>query len=107
KEVALHLGISGEESGNERTYIDGRDIQSVFHEDRSRFLAYLSDDLRETRGIADLLLPTYFAQASAFPMTMQEAALRGSSSKVDLLMLQEYYRAGEALPEGVEVQGFE
>lgn len=102
KEVALHLGISGEG----RTRIDGRDLQAAFREDRLKFLAYLSDDLRETRGLADLLLPTYFAQASGFPMTMQEAALRGSSGKVDLLLLQEYYRAREALPEGTEVKGF-
>src|SRR5690606_22128294 len=60
----------------------------------------------ETRGIADLLLPTYFAQASSFPMTMQEAALRGSSGKVDLVLLQEYYNAREALPQGAEVKGF-
>lgn len=106
KEVALHLGISGEDSGHERTYIGGRDIETTFHKDRETFLAYLSDDLRETRGIADLLLPTYFAQASSFPMTMQEAALRGASGKVDLLLLQEYYNAREALPEGAEVRGF-
>ncbi len=107
KEVARHLNLSGEESGIERTYIDGCDIETTFREDREKFLAYLADDLRETRGIADLLLPTYFAQASSFPMTMQEAALRGSSGKVDLLLLQEYYRAEEALPEGSEVSGFE
>lgn len=106
KEVALHLGISGEDSGRERTYIGGRDIETAFHKERERFLAYLADDLRETRGIADLLLPTYFAQASSFPMTMQEAALRGSSGKVDLLLLEEYFNAREALPQGSEVKGF-
>lgn len=106
KEVALHLGISGEDSPSDRTYLDGADIETTFHQDRKKFLAYLADDLRETRGIADLLLPTYFAQASSIPMTLQEAALRGSSGKIDLLLLQEYYNAREALPEGVEVKGF-
>jgi DNA polymerase elongation subunit (family B) len=107
KEVARHLGISGVNSGKIRTYLKGSEIQSAFHEDRAVFLSYLADDLRETRGIADLLLPTYFAQASSFPLTMQEASLRGTSGKVDLLMLQEYYRAREALPEGGAVDAFE
>lgn len=106
KEVARHLGISGEKSGLPRTYLEGGDIQRSFASDREVFEAYLNDDLRETRGIADLLLPTYFAQAGSFPLTMQEASLRGTSGKVDLLLLQEYYRAGEALPEGSVVETF-
>lgn len=107
KEVALHLGISGDEAGLKRTYLRGKDIECAFHEDRRKFLSYLEDDLRETGAIADRLLPTYFAQASAFPMTLQDAALRGTSGKVDLLLLQEYYDAREALPVGAAVQGFE
>lgn len=110
KEVALHLGITGdgagEDPGLKRTYLRGREIECAFHEEREKFLAYLADDLRETRGIADRLLPTYFAQVATFPMTLQEAALRGTSAKVDLLLLQEYHQAGEALPAGTEVRTF-
>jgi DNA polymerase, archaea type len=110
KEVALHLGITGDGTGGDaglmRTYLRGREIECAFHDDREKFLAYLADDLRETRGIGDRLLPTYFAQAASFPMTLQEATLRGTSGKVDLLMLQEYYQAGQALPLGGEVRSF-
>lgn len=107
KEVAQHIGISGEGSGVERTYLDGDEIQAAFKNDRETFLAYLADDLRETAAVADLLLPTYFAQASSFPLTLQDATLRGSGGKVDLLMLQEYARGKEALPEGAEIPAFE
>ncbi|HLS27837.1 MAG TPA: DNA polymerase domain-containing protein [Opitutales bacterium] len=107
KEVAQHLGISGDGSGFDRTYLEGNEIQNAFENDRKTFLAYLADDLRETAGVADLLLPTYFAQASSFPMTLQDTTLRGSGGKVDLMMLQEYAHAKEALPENVTVGAFE
>jgi DNA polymerase elongation subunit (family B) len=70
-------------------------------------LAYLADDLRETAGISDVLLPTYFEQAKAFPLTLQEATLRGTSTKVDLLFLEEYYHARQACPLPVEIAPFE
>ena len=70
KDVAIHLGITDEAAG-ERTYIEGSRIQEVFRADRARFLAYLGDDLRETKGVADLLLPTYFEQVKTFPLLLQ------------------------------------
>lgn len=97
KEVAVYFGVTPE-SGEGRTYIEGAHIQRAFREDRAAFLAYLADDLRETRGLADVLLPTYFEQARAFPILLQEAALRGTAGKVDLLFLEEYYHARAACP---------
>lgn len=104
KEVAVHLGISDRET---RTYLKGEDIQKAFVEDRESFLGYLGDDLRETAGIAALLLPTYVAQIKSFPMTLQEACLRGTGGKVDLLFLEKYYHARQALPEPPAVNAFE
>jgi DNA polymerase I len=92
KDAARYFGITPE-SGEGRTYIDGAQIQHAFRATRAAFLAYLADDLRETRGLADVLLPTYFEQARAFPILLQEAALRGTAGKVDLLFLEEYYHA--------------
>jgi DNA polymerase, archaea type len=105
KEVAVYFGITDEES--ERTYIHGNEIQHVFVEDRARFCAYLEDDLRETQGIADQLLPTYFEQARTFPILLQDATLRGATSKIDLLFLEEYYHARQACPAPPEVKPFE
>jgi DNA polymerase, archaea type len=97
KDVAIHLGVTDEAAG-ERTYIEGAHIHEVFRTDRSRFEAYLGDDLRETRGVADLLLPTYFEQVKSFPMLLQDATLRGTSNKIDLMFLEEYYHARQSCP---------
>ncbi|MFA5057874.1 MAG: 3'-5' exonuclease, partial [Opitutaceae bacterium] len=92
KDVAIYFGITDETDG-ERTYIAGSRIHDAFRTDRARFLAYLADDLRETKGVADLLLPTYFEQVKTFPLLLQEATLRGTTAKIDLLFLEEYYHA--------------
>ena len=106
KDVAVYFGITPE-SGEGRTYIDGARIQHAFRDNREQFLAYLADDLRETRGLADVLLPTYFEQARAFPLLLQEAALRGTAGKIDLLFLEEYYHARACCPAPVSIASFE
>jgi DNA polymerase, archaea type len=105
KEVAIYFGITDEES--ERTYIQGSQIQQVFFDDRPRFCAYLEDDLRETQGLADQLLPTYFEQSRTFPILLQDATLRGATAKIDLLFLEEYYHARQTCPSPPEVKPFE
>jgi len=105
KEAAIYFGVTDESS--ERTYIAGSTIQEAFVADRARFCAYLEDDLRETAGIADQLLPTYFEQVRTFPTLLQEAALRGATSKIDLLFLEEYYHARQACPLPPEIKPFE
>lgn len=97
KDVAVYFGIT-DEDGAERTYLEGAKIGEVFAQDRARFCAYLEDDLRETQGLADQLLPTYFEQVRTFPTLLQEATLRGATSKIDLLFLEEYYHARQACP---------
>jgi DNA polymerase elongation subunit (family B) len=106
KEVAIHFGIT-EEEDLDRTYIEGSRIAEAFAGDRARFCAYLEDDLRETQGLADLLLPTYFEQARAFPIPLQEATLRGTTVKIDLLFLEEYYHARQSCPQPPEVRPFD
>lgn len=106
KDVAVYFGITDEDSVT-RTYIDGPRIKDVYESDRARFCAYLEDDLRETEGLADQLLPTYFEQVRTFPTLLQEATLRGATSKIDLLFLEEYYHARQACPLPPEVQPFE
>ncbi len=112
KALARHFGIdagAGEGGeGEERTYIAGDAIAAAFRSDRERFRRYLRDDLRETRALSEMLLPTYFAQCADFPMELQEILLRGSAHKVDLLMLERYYTERHSLPQGyAEVRGFE
>lgn len=106
KDAAVYFGITPED-GEQRTYIPGADIQKIFRTDRARFEAYLADDLRETRGIADLLLPTYYEQARTFPTTLQEVTLRGTAGKLELLFLERYYHAAAACPAAGAIEGFE
>lgn len=106
KDVAVYFGITEEDSLT-RTYIEGPRIKDVYLADRAKFCAYLTDDLRETEGLAAQLLPTYFEQVRTFPTLLQEAALRGATSKIDLLFLEEYYHARQACPLPPEVQPFE
>jgi DNA polymerase elongation subunit (family B) len=105
KEVAVYFGITREDAT--RTYIEGNRIAETFRKDRTRFCSYLEDDLRETEGLGDLLLPTYFEQARTFPILLQEATLRGTTSKIDLLFLEEYYHARHACPAPPVIPPFE
>lgn len=105
KEVAVYFGVTNDE--DERTYLAGDRIAATFREDREKFLAYLGDDLRETAGVADVLLPTYFEQVKTFPVLLQEATLRGNTGKIDLLFLEHYYHARQACPVPPEVAPFE
>ena len=106
KDVAVYFGVTSEE-GAERTYIEGSKIADCYRKDQDRFCSYLEDDLRETADVADVLLPTYFEQGKAFPITLQEACLRGTSTKVDLLFLEEYYHARQAVALPQEMLAFE
>ena len=106
KDVAVYFGITDEDKG-ERTYLEGSKIAETFRIDRQRFCAYLEDDLRETQGVADLLLPTYFEQVRTFPTLLQEATLRGTTTKIDLLFQEEYYHARQSCPAPAEVKPFE
>lgn len=105
KEVAVYFGIT--DKASERTYLAGDKIHAAFTENRPQFLAYLADDLRETKGVADLLLPTYFEQVRTFPILLQEATLRGTTGKIDLLFLEHYYHARQACPVPPEMAAFE
>lgn len=109
KDVAIYFGITEEDAAENgsRTYLDASRISEVFTTDRPRFLAYLADDLRETKGLAEVLLPTYVEQSRTFPILLQDATLRGTTSKIDLLFLEEYYHQRQACPVPPEVKPFE
>lgn len=107
KSVAKYFGVT-RKLDHERTYIAGNEIHRQFREDRDTFLDYLRDDLLETEGVASILLPTYFEQCKTFPILLQEACLRGTSNKIDLLFMEKYFHAGHALPTAAEgFAGFE
>lgn len=104
KYAAVYFGISDE---TERTYIRGDAIKDAFFNDRKTFRAYLSDDLRETAGLSEKLLPTYVAQVGNFPLTLQDCVLRGTGVKVESILLEKYLCAQAALPIPTEGEYFE
>jgi DNA polymerase elongation subunit (family B) len=61
-------------------------------------MAYALDDVRETRGISDLLSPGFFAQAQIFPYGYQNVVLRGNATKIDSLFIREYLHRGASIP---------
>ncbi|HEX2851758.1 MAG TPA: DNA polymerase domain-containing protein [Opitutaceae bacterium] len=106
KDVAVYFGITDEDNAT-RVSLPGGKVHEAYLSDRDRFRANLGDDLRETHGLADQLLPTYFEQTRTFPILLQEATLRGATVKIDFLFLEEYYHARQACPVPPEVQPFE
>jgi len=106
KDLARHFRLATANPG-ERTYVDGDAIGKTFREDRPRFRAYLEDDLKETEGIASVMLPSYLAQAAVFPMMLQEILLRGTGGKVESVFLEKYALADRALPALPQFHTFE
>lgn len=94
KYLARHFGVAAEN----RTYVDGGSITSVWHDDPERLLAYALDDVKETRAIADILLPSYFFMAQLVPLKLQDCVIRGKATVIDHMLIAEYLKKGESLP---------
>lgn len=94
KDVARHFGVAP--AG--RTYIEGADISATFDRDPARLMAYARDDILETRAISDILSASYFTQCQILPFSYQNICVRGTGTKIDSLMLREYFRQGQAIP---------
>ncbi|MBI2061422.1 MAG: DNA polymerase II [Nitrospirae bacterium] len=94
KEVAVHFGIASKD----RIYLPADQINSAYEKDPEKLREYNLDDVRETRMLSDILLPSYFVQAQIFPIGFQSTMLRGNAVKIDSLFLREYLHRGHSLP---------
>lgn len=94
KAVARHFGISAED----RTYLDGDDISSVFHDDPEQLFRYNLDDVRETLSLFRMLGYPWFLQSRIFPYSFQNCIIRGNATRINALFLREYLFAGHAIP---------
>jgi DNA polymerase elongation subunit (family B) len=94
KEVARHFGVAS--SG--RTYLDASRIGAEFDRDPEKVMAYLRDDVQETRDVASLLSRSVFAQAGLLPYSYQNTCVRGNATKIDAMMLRRYLAARRSLP---------
>lgn len=102
KEAARHFGVAVAD----RVRIEGGRISETFRVDPSRVRRYALHDVLETRRLAELLSPAYFAMAQMVPMNYQNVCVRGNAAKIDALMIREYLRQGFSLPRPDEPRRF-
>lgn len=57
------------------------------------------ETVAQVRELAALLSGSYFVQAKIFPYNYQDVVVRGNATKIDALLLREYYREGHSIPE--------
>jgi DNA polymerase I len=95
KAVARHFGVASQE----REYIPGNQVASVYRRDPERVRRYARDDVQEAEGVARLLGGPAFALARMVPRRYERLADAGPATGViDPLLVRAYYRAGAALP---------
>ncbi|MFI5341727.1 MAG: DNA polymerase domain-containing protein, partial [Candidatus Methylomirabilales bacterium] len=94
KEIAKHFGLATDA----RTYILPEKVSWYFDHEPDTLFRYALDDVRETRGVSEILSQSYFAQAQIFPFSYQNVALRGNATKIDALLIREYLRQRRAIP---------
>lgn len=94
KAVASHFGLS--RPG--RVYIEGSQISEEFRKHPDKVMRYAGDDVVETEALSRLLSQSAFAQAQVIPFSYQNICVRGNATKIDALLLREYFRRGHSLP---------
>jgi len=94
KEVAVHFGFAAPD----RTYLDGSRISEEFAARPEAIMAYVRDDVIETRELSYLLSQSSFAQARMFPFSYQSVCVRGTAVKIDALMVRAYLAENRAIP---------
>ncbi len=94
KNVARHFGISPAD----RVYLKGGDISSEFEKNPARLMQYALHDIEETEALSRLLSQSAFVQAQILPFSYQNVSVRGNATKIDALILREYFRQSRAIP---------
>lgn len=94
KGAARYFGFAAED----RTYIDGRDIASVWDTEPERVMAYALDDAYETRALAAHLSGSTYYLTQMVPMPYGQAARTGPAAKIESLFVRGYLHARQALP---------
>lgn len=102
KDVAKQLNVTSPD----RTYVDGDKISWHFFHAPEKLRRYALDDVRETQAVSDLLSRSYFFQAQIFPLSFQNAIVRGNAAKIDSLFIREYLRKSHAVPKLQEPRSF-
>jgi len=103
KAVARHFGLAEPD----RVILEGAEIGRAHLAGDPAFQIYALQDVRETRSLAALLGRSYFIQAQIFPFGFQDVIVRGNATRIDALLLREYLRRGESIPDLGDTRPFE
>jgi DNA polymerase elongation subunit (family B) len=94
KELAAHFGLS--RAG--RVNIEVNRSGEAFDRDPAELYQALAEDARETRGLSELLAPSYFVQSQIFPYSYQNVILRGNATKIDAILMRAYLAQRHSIP---------
>jgi DNA polymerase I len=94
KSAAKHFGLAEDD----RTYIDGKDIQWSYDHEPETLKKYNVEDAKETLALSELLGYPFFLQARMFPFSYQNIFVRGNATKINALFLREYLRGKTSVP---------
>ncbi len=94
KGAAKYFGFAPED----RTYVPGDEIASVWDSDPHRLMEYAIDDATETERLARHLSGSTFYLTQMVPMPYGQAARTGPAAKIESLFVRGYLHARQALP---------
>src|SRR5215470_10435874 len=103
-DVARHFDLCDSEQISGLT---GKELERAYLSDSERFRRRALCGVRETRGLSDLLSPSYFIQAQIFPYNFQDVIVRGNATRINALFLREYFRQRHSIPELPMPRAFE
>jgi DNA polymerase, archaea type len=94
KELSAHFGLERADRG----FIEAGQVSQTFASAPDQLYASLSDDVRATRQLSDMLAPSYFVQAQIFPYSFQNVVLRGNATKIDAILMRAYLAQHHSIP---------
>jgi len=95
-DVARHFDLCDNEQVSALT---GKELERAYLENSEAFRRRVLCGVRETRGLSDLLSSSYFIQAQIFPYNYQDVIVRGNATRINALLLREYFRQRHSIPE--------
>jgi DNA polymerase, archaea type len=94
KPVIAELGLTRDD----REFVSGDTIADLWRQDPDRLARYALDDVRDVDVLARVTLPTEFYQSQILPLSLESAAVVGTGTKINDLMVRSYVTQGQALP---------
>lgn len=104
KYAADHFGVSPDN----REYIEGDQISDYWDNAPMSLLSYALDDVRETRGLAEVLSESAFYMSQILPMSYADAERKGTATTIESLFVREYLRQKHSIPkpdDGTQTSG--